>query len=58
MLFRSKDVEGLGEAVVVDEARVNGEQPHHEDDVAALKQDVPDLREHKHNSVTAPINGI
>lgn len=40
---RAKDVDGLGEAVVVYQARVDGEQAHHEDDVTPLEECVPDL---------------
>ena len=45
---RSEQVEGLGEAVVVDEAGVDGEHAHQQDDVAALKEGVPDLHTHTH----------
>lgn len=40
---RAKDVESLGEAVVVNEARVNGEDAHEEDKVAPMEEGVPDL---------------
>ena len=41
--MRSKDVERLGEDVVVDEAGVDGEERHQEDDVSAAEEDVEDL---------------
>lgn len=40
---RAEDVEGLGEAVVVNEARVNGEDAHEEDEIAPVEEGVPDL---------------
>ena len=40
---RAKDVESLGEAVVVNEARVNGEDAHEEDEIAPVEEGVPDL---------------
>ena len=40
----AEHVEGLGEAVVVDEAGVDGEQPHQQDDVAAGKHHVEYLQ--------------
>lgn len=39
----SEDVEGLGENIVVDDASVDGEAGHEQDDVATAKEDVPDL---------------
>ena len=42
---RAEDVEGLGEAVVVDDARIDGEQAHQEDDVAARKHHAEHLAE-------------
>ena len=35
--MRAKDVEALGEDVIVDEASVDGEGPHQDNDVAALE---------------------
>lgn len=40
---RAEDVERLGEAVIVDQARVDGEDAHKEDEVAAVEEGVPDL---------------
>lgn len=40
---RAEDVESLGEAVVVNEARVNGEDAHEEDEIAPVEEGVPDL---------------
>lgn len=40
----AKDVERLGEAVIVDESGVSGEEAHHQDDVAALKECGEELR--------------
>jgi hypothetical protein len=40
---RAEDVDRLGEDVVVDEARVDAEQGHEEDDVAAAEEDLHDL---------------
>lgn len=40
----SKDVEGLGEAVVVDEASVYGEEAHQEYNVASIHQHVNQLQ--------------
>lgn len=39
----AEDVERLGEAVVVDDPRVHGEEAHEQDDVAAAKQHVEHL---------------
>ena len=39
----SEDVDGLGEDVVVDQAGVDGEETHEEDDVPATEEDRPDL---------------
>lgn len=39
----TEHVEGLGEAVVVDEARVRGEQPHQQDDVSTTEHHVEHL---------------
>ena len=40
----AEHVQGLGEAVVVDDARVDGEQPHQQDDVAAGEHHVEYLQ--------------
>lgn len=40
---RAEDVERLGEAVVVNQARVDGEGAHKEDQVATMEEGVPDL---------------
>ena len=40
---RAEDVDRLGEDVVVDEAGVDGEQTHHQDDVATAEEDGGDL---------------
>ena len=40
----AKDVEALGEDIVVDEPSVDGPDAHHEDDVATSKEDLEDLR--------------
>lgn len=40
---RAEDVERLGEAVVVDQARVDGEDAQEEDEVASVEEGVPDL---------------
>ena len=42
---RAEDVDRFGEDVVVDEAGVDGEQAHQQDDVAAAKEDGGDLSE-------------
>lgn len=39
----TEHVEGLGEAVVVDEPRVRGEQPHQQDDVPTTEHHVEHL---------------
>lgn len=39
----AKDVERLGETVVVNQAGVDGEKAHHEDDVAPAEERGPDL---------------
>lgn len=49
---RAKDVERLGEAVIVDEASVHGEYAHEQDQVAPTKKGVPDLQEEKAMPVT------
>lgn len=41
----AEHVEGFGEAVVVDEASVGGEQPHQQDDVATTEHHVEHLVE-------------
>ena len=41
---RPKDVDGFGEDVVVDEACVDGEEPHHGDDVTPTHKHVHDLQ--------------
>ena len=40
---RTEDVDGLGKDVVVDEAGVDGEDGHEEDQVPAAEEDLPDL---------------
>ena len=40
---RTEDVERLGEAVVVNQARVDGEDAHEEDEVAPVEEGVPNL---------------
>lgn len=40
---RAEHVNGLGEDVVVEEAGVDGEERHEQDDVAAAEEDLPDL---------------
>lgn len=40
---RTKDVERLGEAVVVNQARVDGEDAHKEDQIAPVEEGVPNL---------------
>lgn len=42
---RAKEVHRLGEAIVVDEAGVHGEQPHQQQDVAAIEEHPQDLGE-------------
>ena len=42
--MRAKDVEALGEDVIVDEAGVDGTHTHHEDNIATTKEDFKDLR--------------
>lgn len=39
----AEKVEGLGKAVVVDEARVHREQPHQQEDVPAVEKHSHDL---------------
>lgn len=46
---RTKDVKGLWEAVIVYKASVDGEEAHHQDDVTALKERIPDLHIHIYN---------
>lgn len=45
---RAEKVDGLGKAVVVDEARVHGEQPHQQEDVPAVEEHPHDLGKAKH----------
>lgn len=40
---RAKDVESLGEAIVVNKTRVNGEDAHEEDEIAPVEEGIPDL---------------
>ena len=40
---RAEDVQRLGEAVVIDQARVDGEDAHEEDEVAPMEEGVPNL---------------
>lgn len=40
---RAEDVERLGEAVVVNQARVDGEDAHKENQIASMEEGVPDL---------------
>jgi hypothetical protein len=40
----AKDIDGLAEAVVVDQARVDGEEAHERDDVATAEKDGKYLR--------------
>ena len=40
---RAEDVQRLGEAVVVDQARVDGEDAHEKDEVAPMEEGVPNL---------------
>lgn len=44
---RAKDVESLGEAVVINHPRVNGEDAHEEDEIAPVEEGVPDLASEK-----------
>lgn len=44
---RTKDVEGFGEDVVVDDAGVDGEQTHQQQDVSTTKENIPDLRKER-----------
>ena len=39
----TKYVEGLGENVIVNEARVDGKEAHHGDSIAPTKKDVENL---------------
>lgn len=39
----AKEVHRLGEAIIVDEAGVHGEQPHQQQDVAAIEEHPQDL---------------
>lgn len=41
---RAKYIEGLGEAVVVNEPRVDREKPHHQDDVTSVEKHQPYLK--------------
>lgn len=41
---RAEDVERFGEAIVVNEARVDGEEPHHENNVAPVEEGCPYLQ--------------
>lgn len=41
----AKEVHRLGEAIVVDEAGVHGEQPHQQQDIAAVEEHPQDLVE-------------
>lgn len=45
---RAEDVERLGEAVVVNQARVNGEDTHEQDEIAPIEESVPDLASERH----------
>lgn len=40
---RAKNVEGLGEAVIVNQSGIYGEQSHEQDDVASPDQDIYNL---------------
>lgn len=40
----AEEVDGFGEAVVVDEARVHREEPHQQEDVPAAEEHAHDLR--------------
>ena len=40
----AKDVDGLGEEIIVDDASVDGEQAHQEDDVATIKHSTKHLK--------------
>lgn len=44
---RAKDVERLGEAVVVNHPRVNREDAHEQDEIAPVEEGVPDLASEK-----------
>ena len=50
---RTKHVDGLGEDVVVDETRVDGEHTHQQDDVAAVKQRSKHLQKEHPNGETS-----
>ena len=41
---RAEDVERLGETVVVNQPSVDGEKPHHQDDVTPVEERRPYLR--------------
>lgn len=45
---RAEDVESLGEAVVVNQTRVNGEDSHEQDEIAPVEESVPDLASGRH----------
>lgn len=54
---RAEDVERLGKAVVVNKARVDGEDPHEQDQIASMEEGVPDLASgwtKRSRSVTPP----
>lgn len=40
---RAEDIERLGEAVIVNQARVDGEDAHKENQIASMEEGVPDL---------------
>lgn len=47
---RTKDVERLGETVVVNQSGVDGKEPHHQDDVTSVEKGHPYLRDPQRHS--------
>lgn len=47
---RTKDVERLGETIVVNQSGVNGKEPHHQDDVTPVEKGHPYLRDPQRHS--------
>ena len=50
---RAKDVQRLGEAVVIDQARVDGEDAHEEDEVAPMEEGVPNLAPRRQRTIVS-----
>lgn len=48
----AKDVKRFGETVIVDQAGVDGEDAHEQDQIAPIEEDVPHLAQEKRVSVS------